>query len=137
MNWSRQQLLKMKRNIHLAAQALDDEAALETVELFPAWTADTEFVKDIRVRYSRQLYRCLQTHTSQEIWTPDLAPALWTPVAEPTEEWPEWRQPLGSEDAYHEGDKVSHNGGHWISTTDGNVWEPGVYGWAAAPEEGA
>lgn len=28
------------------------------------------------------------------------------------------------------GDKVSHNGSHWTSTVDGNVWEPGVYGWA-------
>lgn len=134
MNWSKKQLLKMKRNIHLAAQSLDDEAALETVELFPAWEADTEFAKDVRVRYNGQLYRCVQAHTSQPDWTPDLAPALWTPVADPKEEWPEWRQPLGAEDAYSEGDKVSHNGKHWISTTDGNVWEPGVYGWS---EEGA
>ena len=28
--------------------------------------------------------------------------------------------------------KVSHNGKHWISNADGNVWEPGVYGWTEA-----
>lgn len=27
------------------------------------------------------------------------------------------------------GDKVTHNGKTWQSTTDNNVWEPGVYGW--------
>jgi hypothetical protein len=28
------------------------------------------------------------------------------------------------------GAKVSHNGKHWISDVDNNVWEPGVYGWS-------
>jgi len=41
----------------------------------------------------------------------------------------EWRQPTGAQDAYHNGDKVTHNGSTWISTIDNNVWEPGVYGW--------
>lgn len=30
------------------------------------------------------------------------------------------------------GDKVTHNGGHWISDADSNIWEPGVYGWTIA-----
>ena len=30
---------------------------------------------------------------------------------------------------YNTGDKVSHNGTHWICTSDANVYEPGVYGW--------
>ena len=47
----------------------------------------------------------------------------------PEEEWPEWRQPTGVTDAYTKGYKVSHNGEHWISDVDDNVWEPGVYGW--------
>lgn len=45
------------------------------------------------------------------------------------EEWPEWVQPTGAHDAYSQGAKVSHNGKHWTSDVDGNVWEPGVYGW--------
>lgn len=28
------------------------------------------------------------------------------------------------------------NGKHWISTTDGNVWEPGVYGWTEETADG-
>lgn len=33
-------------------------------------------------------------------------------------------------DAYGKGDKVSHNGKHWQSDIDANVYEPGVYGWS-------
>ena len=53
-------------------------------------------------------------------------------IDDPAVEWPEWRQPQGSTDAYAMGAKVSHNGKHWISTADANVWEPGVYGWEEA-----
>lgn len=41
-----------------------------------------------------------------------------------------WRQPLGSEDSYHLGDKVSHNEKHWVSDVDANVWAHGVCGWS-------
>ena len=39
-----------------------------------------------------------------------------------------------STDAYPKGAKVSHNGKHWISDLDANVWEPGVYGWTEHTE---
>lgn len=45
-----------------------------------------------------------------------------------TDTIPEWEQP-GSTNPYAKGDKVMHNGKTWQSTTDNNVWEPGVYGW--------
>lgn len=76
-----------------------------------------------------KLYRCLQSHTSQENWKPEAAPSLWVEIADPTEEWPGWKQPSGAHDAYQKGEKVSHNGKHWISTAENNVWEPGVFGW--------
>lgn len=69
-----------------------------------------------------KLYRCLQDHTPQETWTPDAAPSLWVAISDPAEEWPAWVRPTGAHDAYAQGDKVSHNGKHWIS----NVWEPGA-----------
>ena len=73
------------------------------------------------------LYKCVQAHTSQSTWTPDLTPALWARVT--IEEWPEWVQPLGAQDAYMSGDRVSHLEKHWVSTMDYNVYEPSVYGW--------
>lgn len=107
--------------------AATDETALETVDLYPAWRTDTAYTVDERIAYNGLLYRCVQAHTSQAGWSPDLTPALWTRVS--VEEWPEWVQPTGAQDAYMAGDKVSHNGKHWISAVDNNVWEPGVYGW--------
>ena len=57
------------------------------------------------------------------------AAAVQAAAADPAEAWPAWSQPTGAHDAYGAGDRVSHNGKHWTSDADGNVWEPGVYGW--------
>ena len=82
-----------------------------------------------RVLYNDLLYKVLQAHTSQSDWTPDTAVSLFVRVDDPGEEWPEWRQPTGAQDAYAKDAKVSHNGKHWTSDVDANVWEPGAYGW--------
>ena len=79
--------------------------------------------------FGGELFRCVQDHTSQADWTPTAAASLWAKIGDPGEEWPAWSQPVGAHDAYNAGDKVSHNGKHWSSDLDANVWEPGVYGW--------
>ena len=84
--------------------------------------------------YGGTLYKCLQAHTSQSTWTPADAPSLWAKVLIPTPgEIPDWEQP-SSTNPYAKGDKVKHNGKIWISNLDGNVWEPGVYGWTEVTE---
>ena len=118
---------KLRELIEQATVNLNDEDALKGVELFPAWQIDVSYVLGNRIKYEDILYKCVQAHTSQSDWTPEVAPALWTRVS--IEDWPEWVQPTGAQDAYMIGDKVSHNEKHWISTADNNVWEPGVYGW--------
>ena len=115
--------------------AIDDVTAGEHPEMFAEWEPEITYTSGNIRRYGEQLYRCLQAHTSQADWTPDKAVSLWTRIADPAEEWPEWAQPIGAHDAYQTGDKVSHNGKHWTSDTDGNVWEPGVYGWTEAADE--
>ena len=124
---TREHAYKLREMIVKASISLSDEDALEAIELYPAWKTGTAYAVDERIRYNNTLYRCVQAHTSQADWTPDITPALWTVVS--LDEFPEWVQPTGAQDAYHVGDKVSHNGKHWISTADNNVWEPGVYGW--------
>lgn len=104
-----------------------DLDALEAIPLFPLWKDDAEYQVGDRIRYNDILYKCVQAHTSQPSWTPDITPALWTEVS--IDEFPEWKQPTGAQDAYRIGDKVSHLEKHWISTIDYNVYEPGVYGW--------
>lgn len=127
---TRAKMEKLIRALISLRDSATDESALESVDIYPAWKADTEYAVGYRVAFGGNLYKCVQAHTSQADWTPDATPALWTRVS--IEEWPEWIQPTGAQDAYNTGDKVSHNEKHWISTTDGNVWEPGVYGWQEA-----
>lgn len=108
---------------------IDDVTAGEYAEMFAPWAAGVAYAAGNIRRYDDALYRCIQAHTSQEGWTPDTAASLWVKISDPAEEWPEWSQPIGAHDAYSAGDKVSHGGKHWVSDVDGNVWEPGVYGW--------
>lgn len=122
----------LRSKIEELAETLTDEVALEYVALFKDWETDTSYAVGDRVKYNDVLYKCVQAHTSQDSWTPDLTPALWVVVS--IGEWPEWVQPIGAQDAYMTGDKVSHNEKHWISTADNNVWEPGVYGWDEVTE---
>lgn len=106
-----------------------DTAAIGAVEIFPSWQTGASYAVGDRIRDGDMLYRCLQAHTSQADWSPGAAASLWTAIADPAVEWPEWVQPTGAQDAYASGAKVSHGGKHWTSTADANVWEPGVYGW--------
>lgn len=112
-----------------AGAMLTDEQAAAVPTLYRAWESGIEYAKDERRLYEGTLYRCLQAHTAQEAWNPADAPSLWTKVLIPDPEViPAWEQPE-STNAYAKGDKVTHNGKTWISDFNGNVWEPGVYGW--------
>ena len=121
----------LRAMIEKSSVSLDDSDALEAVELFPAWTVDTAYAVDVRVRYGTTLYKCVQAHTSQSGWEPDKTPALWTEVAEPGT-IPVWKQPTGAQDAYMTGDKVHYPGENdtvYQSDVDYNVWPPDVTGW--------
>lgn len=113
--------------VDVAISYLDDAQAESVSTLFDEWHSGVAYVVGDRRTFEGLLYRCVQAHTSQADWTPPAVPALW--VRTSTEEWPEWIQPAGAHDAYNTGDKVSHNGKHWICDIDANVYEPGVYGW--------
>lgn len=124
----------------IAEHLLTDEQAVQVPYFFHEWDPNgvAYTAEASKVQYNGLLYKCLQSHTSQASWTPTDAPSLWVRIDNPAEEWPEWRQPSGSTDAYSKGDKVSHNGKHWISNVDGtntNTWEPGVFGWDEQPSD--
>lgn len=130
---TREHAYKLREMLHKASASLPDEDALEAVELFPLWAVGIAYEADQRIRYGEKLYRCVQSHASQEGWEPPAVPALFTEVAKPGE-IPVWRQPTGAQDAYMTGDKVHYPdaaGDIYVSTIDNNVWEPGVYGWEA------
>ena len=130
---TRNELLKIRHMIEKASASLADNDALETPELFPTWTVGISVVAGRRYRYDGKLYRCNQPHVTQEDWTPDVTPALWTNVAEPGT-IPVWVQPTGAQDAYNTGDQVwfpEEFTGLYESTIDANVWSPEAYpqGW--------
>jgi len=114
---------------------IDGITAGEHIEVFEEWKEGVHYLKDQLRTRDAKLYRCVQEHTSQIDWPPDVATALWSLASDPAEEWPEWSQPVGAHDAYGMGDKCSHNGKHWVSKCDANVWEPGVAMWEEAVEE--
>lgn len=115
---------------------IDPATAAEHTELFAPWACPVNYTAGQIRQHGGKLYKCLQAHASQEGWTPDAAPSLWVAISDPAEEWPAWSQPIGAQDAYPLGAKVSHKEKRWISTADNNVWEPGVYGWEEAQEDG-
>ena len=109
--------------------AIDEVTATEHTDVFADWEPGVLYIVGNLRTYDNVLYKCVQAHTSQSDWTPPATPALWAKAGDPAEEWPEWSQPIGAHDAYAAGDKVSYNSKHWVSNVNGNVWEPGVFGW--------
>lgn len=127
---------QMRGLIEQVATIIPDVGAAKYTDLFPKWNGDGVAYKlGTRVRLNGTLYKCLQSHTSQEDWKPTSAPSLWGKVLAGQEntEIGEWEQP-DSTNPYMKGDKVLHNGKTWESTVDNNVWEPSVYGWTEVEE---
>ena len=125
----------------LIEKAMTETASLTEAEavaatcLYPKWNGNSiAYVKGQRVQDDGVLYTVLQAHTSQPDWKPTAAPSLFAKVLIPDPTViPEWEQPE-STNPYAKGDKVTHNGKTWVSDIDGNVWEPGVYGWTEVAE---
>ncbi|WFF72662.1 hypothetical protein [Proteiniclasticum sp. QWL-01] len=88
------------------------------------------------IMYNDDFYMVNQDHLVQAEWVPGTGTeSLYSKVAQPGAV-ATWVQPLGAHDAYNsygswlpKSDPVTHNGSTWISSLDGNIWEPGVYGW--------
>lgn len=122
-------LTQLRILLQPSVEELDDEVAEKVPSLFEPWKPDENVAAGVRRYYKGTglVYECVIGHRTQEDWTPDVTPNLWKVIH--MEEWPEWVQPAGAHDAYAKDAKVAHNGEHWMSDYDGNIWEPGVFGW--------
>ena len=125
----------VKKLLSTDIEELSDEDALSVAAMYPTWISKLGKQVSVgeRLWYNDKLYKVIQAHTTQEDWTPDTVPGLYTEIS--IVEWPEWKQPLGSEDAYMIGDKVTFNGVHYVSLIDYNVYSPIEYpaGWEEKP----
>lgn len=109
-----------------------DEQAFIMRYLYPEWFGESvSYKKNDRFMYHDKFYKVLQKHTSQVDWTPDTASSLYVEIANPVEEWPEFKQPTGAHDAYAKDTKVTFEGKHYKSLIDANVYSPTAYpqGW--------
>ena len=123
----------VKRMLSSETAQMSDEDALDIAALFATWSSKIgqAVTTGERLWDDGKLWKVLQPHTVQQNWRPGDSPSLYVEVS--IVEIPEWRQPLGAQDAYMSGDRVKHNGSNWESDVDNNTWEPGVYGWTQLP----
>lgn len=126
---------ELRRQREAYSASLPDDVAALIPSDAENWATDTAYSVGDRRQYGGKLYKCLQPHTSQDNWNPADAPSLWAEVlpGQDGTEIGEWVQP-DSTNPYSKGDRVTHNGKTWESYVDGNVWEPGVYGWTEITE---
>lgn len=132
---------QLRRALELFAEQVTDESTMmEIADIYPDYIVDkfykigNVFKYGVNADNETQLYQVLQDHTSAEQWKPDEATSLYKKIGITPSGYPIWTQPLGASDAYMKGDIVQHNDKLWQSDVDGNVWEPGVYGWTEYKE---
>lgn len=125
-----------------AGATLTEEQAIECVRLYRPWevgkayTTGEYMIFGVNSVGDPQLYKVVQSHTSQEDWKPDITPALYDAIGLDADGYPVWSQPTGAHDAYNKGDIVNYNGVLYESVIDGNVYSPEAYpaGWAVYAE---
>ena len=115
---------EIRKAIDTFAENQTDETLIDNKAAFSLWRAGVHVTVGQILRYSDDIYRVIQAHTTQDDWTPDITPALFVKIS--LEEFPQWRQPTGAHDAYKKGAKVSDEGKHWISNKDVNIYKPGL-----------
>ena len=67
---NRQKALQLRALLVKAAASLSDEDALEAVEFYDRWAADTDYPADKRLQHEGVLYRTRQAHRSLAIYPP-------------------------------------------------------------------
>lgn len=111
-------------------ELVDDAAILENGDLFLVWDKNFTGKRGAIVKHKESFYRSnhdiIDVAQNEE---PSKSSTIWAQIGNPTDEWPEWFQPLGAHDAYGMGDQVTHKGMKWISQYAVNTWEPSVFGW--------
>lgn len=114
-----------------AKQITDDAIALELQSFYDKWEIGHYYNVGEYIIYNEVLYKILNSHTSQENWTPDATPSLYANILTSINGTPlDWVQP-DSTNPYMIGDKVIYNGNIYESTIDNNIWSPDAYpqGW--------
>ena len=81
-----QDALDFRAKIESAAQNLDDNEAVNGIDLFPVWVGTKNYVVGNKVRYQNKLYKCYQNIAANETWTPDVVASSWEVISPSTEQ---------------------------------------------------
>ena len=132
-----EQAQAIREAMDVAGATLTEGQALECVWLYRPWEVGKVYTVGEYLTFGvnsvgdPQLYKVVQSHTSQADWNPDITPALYDAIGLDDSGYPVWAQPTGAHDAYNKGDIVNYNGTLYQSLIDGNVYSPDAYpsGW--------
>lgn len=138
----RQAMEQIRRALQLFATALTDEQAMEVAAVFDPWKVGKAYTVGDFLTYGAnsvgdpQLYKVVQTHTSQADWKPDTTNSLYVAIGLDDSGYPVWSRPTGAHDAYNNGDIVNYNGVLYRSLINGNTYSPDEYpaGWEQVTE---
>lgn len=123
---------QFRKALQMFAASLDDDRAMEVATIYDPWNAGKTYTVGEFVTYGEngvgdpQLYKVVQSHTSQADWAPDKTASLYTAIGLDDEGYPAWSQPTGAHDAYNTGDIVDYNGTLYKSLINGNTTVPGT-----------
>jgi hypothetical protein len=103
---------------------------LNNMFVFAKWDEFLTVMKGTIIRDDGALYKAINDIDTPGVNTkPSTHPLLWSTVANPAIEYPEWKNPLGAHDTYMKGSKVTYNGKKYVSDIDNNIWRPDNKGW--------
>lgn len=131
------------RALQMFAQTLTNENAMEVATLYPPYVVGKGYKEGEFFTFGKnevgdpQLYKVIQSHTSQVDWKPNETASLYEPIGLTEQGYPIWSKPSGAHDAYYIGDIVDYKGTLYKSTINGNVYSPEEYpsGWEVVTNE--
>ena len=134
---------QFRKALQMFAMSLSEEKAMEVAAIYDPWETGKRYSAGAFITYGvnsvgdSQLYKVVQSHTSQADWTPEATPALFKPIGLDEQGYPVWSQPAGVHDAYSKGDIVDCEGVLYMSLADGNITSPEAYSglWEVYSEE--
>lgn len=114
----------------IASAELTQEQLGKLVGLYDKWEIGRAYSVGEHLRYNDNLYRVIQSHTSQADWLPDVTESLYT-LVQPQGVIEEWGTRNLTTNPFMTGEQVIFEGQVWESTKDNNSWSPTEYpqGW--------
>ena len=117
---------KLRQTIEKLAQNLNNNDALENIELFPTWKLNRVYKTGLKIRYLDKLYRVTQDHLSMEQLRPDMGLGaeyfIQLFYVKPSNPQP-WQQPT-KDNPYMMGDLIIYKNKTYKSLINNNIWNP-------------